>query len=111
DRDRDAGHGALQYRHHARQLLLSAQTGTRPGLGTGGLTANIDQVGSILLHLPGLTDRRLQIGDAVTGERVGRNVHNPHHVGASTPMELTPADAERPYGGRHGPERSIMSFR
>ncbi|TMD23576.1 MAG: hypothetical protein E6I99_06200 [Chloroflexi bacterium] len=110
-RDGDGGDGTLEHRNHASKLLFRAQAGTCPGLGTGGLTANVDQVGAILLQLSGLADGRLEIDDAVTRKGVGGNVDDPHEVGAGTPVELTPSDAERPQGGRHRPERSIMSFR
>ena len=113
DRDRygDGGDGLLQHRDHARQLLIRAQARTHPGLGPRGLTADVDQVGAVLLHLAGLADRFLEIGHTVAREGVGRDVDNPHQVGARPPMELAPADAKRPHGGRHRPERSIMSFR
>ena len=93
DRDlRQRGMDCGDDRHDAGGLL-----GCRDGLVTRPcrFPANVENVSSFLDHSLRLDDRRFDDGgaaldrgqQAVAGERIGRDVHDPHDVGAAAPLE------------------------
>src|SRR5438093_2530232 len=71
--------------------------------------ADIDNVRAILTHLDGPTNGSVHvIAQAIAGEGVGGDVHDPHNVRALAPAELAAANGDR--GGSLGSRRSHAEY-
>ena len=93
DRHRQPPGQGLQQRHHPAQLRGGVH---RIGAGPGGLTADVDEVGT-LRHQPlGEGHRRGEVaGETVAREGVGCRVDHPHDQGPGPEPERAVSAAER----------------
>ena len=64
------------------------------GAGTGGLTTNVDDIGSFVHHTLGLGYGSFDIvAYSIARERIGAEVNDTHDIGAFTPAKFGTATA------------------